>query len=158
MVYLNVKKVSYKEYIKKFEHLYYNVIDKKEQFKVDKPVHNNNNIYYINKYSCCCCNINNKNKIIELKGLISKKGYGSILLNFITSKYNKDYFIILDSFNSNNKFYQKNNFKIYKKVSYNPIYDPLHLNKNKEPVYYYFYYNGTLQYLKYKDILKGGNI
>ena len=155
---MNIKKVSYEQYIKKFNFLYYNVIDKKEQFKVDVPQNDINNIYYINKNSCVCCNINKKEQIITIKGLIAKKGYGSTILNYITKKYNKNYFIILDSFNSNNNFYLKNGFKIYKKSKYNPLYDPLNLNKNKEDVFYYFYYNGTLQHLKYNDVLRGGNI
>ena len=60
-------------------------------------------------------------------------------MQYVIKKYSNRFNIILDSFESNNNFYLKNNFIPYKKDAYNKKYDPLNLNKNKESVIYYKY-------------------
>jgi len=138
--YNKIKRINYKEYKDQFNYLY-NRLDNNNKFKVDQiKKHYNFNVYLnINNIAICCLS-RIKYNTIELKSLISiKKGYGSLLLQYVIKNYSKDYNIILDSFESNNKFYLKNNFIPYKKDQYNKKYDPLSLNKNKESVIYYKY-------------------
>ena len=138
--YNKIKRISYKEYKDQFNYLY-NRLDNNNKFKVDLITKDNKfNTYYNIKNICICCVTLNSFNTIELKSLISiKKGSGSILLQYVIKKYSNRFNIILDSFESNNKFYLKNNFIPYKKDAYNKKYDPLNLNKNKESVIYYKY-------------------
>ena len=138
--YNKIKRINYKEYKDQFNYLY-NRLDNNNKFKVDLITKDNKfNTYYNIKNICICCVTLNSFNTIELKSLISiKKGSGSILLQYVIKKYSNRFNIILDSFESNNKFYLKNNFIAYKKDQYNKKYDPLGLNKNKESVIYYKY-------------------
>lgn len=138
--YNKIKRISYNEYKDQFNYLY-NRLDNNNKFKVDLITKDNKfNTYYNIKDICICCITLNSFNTIELKSLISiKKGFGSILIQYVIKKYSNRFNIILDSFESNNKFYLKNNFIPYKKDQYNKKYDPLNLNKNKESVIYYKY-------------------
>jgi len=130
-----IKTCTYKIYCNKFNDIS-NIINKDLLFKVNKPDHNNLNTYFIHERGAACITLVNYNTI-ELRGLIAYNGGGTALLNHIIKRYNKRYNIILDSFISNDKFYKKFNFMIYKHDPYNSKYDPAGLNKNKEGVNYY---------------------
>lgn len=132
---MNIKRVNYYEYLIKFYELDEH-IKPDELFKVDAAAYNKQSIYLTCARGAVCITRISWNTI-EIRGLKAYKGGGSLLLQTIIKKFNNRYNIILDSFESNNKFYLKNGFKPVKYDKYNPVYDPDGLNKNKEGVIYY---------------------
>ena len=132
---MNIKRVSYYEYLIKFYELDKN-IKPEDLFKVDAAAYNKQSIYLICERGAVCITRISFNTI-EVRGLKAYNGGGSLLLQTIIKKFNNRYNIILDSFESNNNFYIKNGFKPIRYDAYDAAYDPEGLNKNKEGVIYY---------------------
>ena len=137
---MKVYRINHKEYLKEFKYIS-GLIDPALLFKVDIIESNNKFLTFYNIPYKAVIAVNRITfNTIELKSLISAGGgAGSYLLQYIIKKYSNRFNIILDSFESNNKFYLKNNFIPYKESKYNSIYDPDGLNINKESVIYYKY-------------------
>lgn len=132
---MNIKKVSYYEYLIKFYELDKN-INPEDLFKVDAAPYNKQSIYLTCARGAVCITRISFNTI-EIRGLKAYNGGGSLLLQTIIKKFNNRYNIVLDSFESNNNFYIKNGFEPVKYSEYNAAFDPGGLNKNKEGVIYY---------------------
>ena len=132
---MNIKRVSYYEYLIKFFELDKN-INPEDLFKVDAAAYNKQSIYLTCERGAACVTRISWNTI-EIRGLKAYNGGGSFLLQTIIKKFNNKYNIVLDSFESNNNFYIKNGFKPIRYDVYNAAYDPEGLNKNKEGVIYY---------------------
>ena len=135
-----IKNIKYSEYLKQFDYIS-KQINPTDLFKVDLIESDNKflTFYNIPFRSVCAVRYNTFNTIEVLSLISVGDGNGSKLLNYITSIYYPRFKIVLNSFESNNKFYTKNGFKCYKVDLYNPTYDPYELNKNKENVNYYTY-------------------
>ena len=137
---MKVYQIDYKEYLKEFKYIS-GRIDPALLFKVDIIESDNKflTFYNIPGRALIAVNLISLNTI-EIKSLISAGGgAGSYILQYVIKKYSNRYNIILDSFESNNKFYLKNNFIPYKESKYNSAFDPDGLNINKESVIYYKY-------------------
>ena len=142
---MKIYSISFRLYQQEFKAIA-KKIDKDLLFKVDLLTKDNKLTTYYNipAEAVCAVTLINFNTI-ELKSLISSGGgAGSALVQFIIAKYSCRYKIILNSFESNNKFYLKNKFRPYKISAYNPVFDPDGLNKNKESVIFYEYSGGGL--------------
>ena len=137
---MKVLRINYNEYLKQFKYIS-GRIDPALLFKVDIIESDNKFLTFYNIHNKAVIAVNRITfNTIELKSLISSGGgAGSYLLQYVIKLYSNRFNIILDSFESNNKFYLKNNFIPYKESKYNSAFDPDGLNIKKESVIYYKY-------------------